>query len=124
MTRYPNSETITVVRSGGRDEWGAPTPSSVHQIEDVVRYPRGRVAATEQTDFQDTTITGYVLLIPEGADLLPTDRVRLEAEPAPQPDQDPWANAPWAVVSEVTGYRYPFSSDWQPGGVAVIERVT
>lgn len=123
MGRYPFSETITVVRPGGTDRWGDTTPGAEHTIADVVRYPATASRSVENTDYQDTTVTGYNLLLPAGADLHSADRVRLPGDPAPQPGQDPWQAARWAVVGEVTDYTYPFTQ-WNPGGIAAIERVS
>lgn len=64
--------TVTVIRPGGRDNFGESLPVTRHDIDGCLVAPRG---SEEASTFANTVITGAELFTPPGADLLPADRV-------------------------------------------------
>lgn len=64
--------TVTVVRPGGRDNFGEDHPATRHTIDGCLLAPRG---SGEDRTFSNTVITGAELFTPPGADLAATDRV-------------------------------------------------
>lgn len=65
--------TVTVIRSGGRDNFGNPEPVTRHQIPGCLVAPRGSEEGANT--FANTVITGAELFTPAGADVLATDRI-------------------------------------------------
>jgi hypothetical protein len=69
-----DTETVTVLRPGGRDDFGDPLPGTEHAIAGCLFAPRG---SSESSDFANTVITGAQLFAPAGADIRATDQVRI-----------------------------------------------
>lgn len=65
--------TVTVIRPGGRDNFGNVEPVTSHQVAGCLLAPRGSDEGANT--FANTVITGAELFTPPGADLLPSDRV-------------------------------------------------
>lgn len=81
---------VRVRRGGGRDRFGDPLPTSQHVIGDCVLWPQTSTEAAG--DYSQTVAVGYMLSLPPGADLRPSDEVLLPGEP----EQGPW----WSVQGE------------------------
>lgn len=120
MIMIRRAQTIYVARYGGIDQWGDTIAGTEWQVPGCMFWPAG---STEETDYQDTTITGYVLLVPDGADIGPADRVRLPGETVPGPGADPYRVAQWAVTGDVGWWASPLSGV-RPGGQLKIQRVS
>lgn len=103
------SISVTVVRSGGRDEHGDPVPGTEHVIDKVVVAPRPGV---EDDDKGETVIVGLQLFAPFEADILPTDRVRI--------DLPAWAGT-YDVVGDPGRWQSPFTHR-KPGMVVSLTR--
>lgn len=120
MARYAHSQKITVYRRGGVDRFGDPLPGTQHDIDDVVIYPT-ETASSENSNTNVVT-TGRTLLPPDGADIRPTDRIRLPGDEPTAGGADPYESAPWAVEGDPGEYQNPMTG-WRPGGIVRVERV-
>lgn len=78
---FPHGETVTLVRPPGRDQYGDPLPGTGTETDyhSCAVWPRDGNAAggNENTDFRNTVIIGLMVLVPPGADVEPTDRMRV-----------------------------------------------
>lgn len=112
-----NSETIVVVRIG-RDRHGDPVVTSEHAVSGVTAAPSG---STENVSTGDQVTGRWNLYVPDDADIRASDRVRRQDDPAPGSSLK--SRAPWVVVGDPAPWRSPFSN-WAPGAVVQIERVS
>jgi hypothetical protein len=100
--------TVTVVRPGGRDQYGDPTGTPAETpVSGCVVWPE---ASSEQTFQQDIVALGYQVLMPAGTDVLATDQVRL-------PDDD----LMYEVVGEPQRFLNPFTGT-DPGVLVTARR--
>lgn len=105
------NQTLTRVRSGGRDKHGDPTGSPAElAILGCVVWPQTALSSAEKTAGQDTVIVGYAALLPPGTDILPTDQMR-------------WRGLLFDVTGEPAIYTTPFTST-DPGVEVSLRRVT
>lgn len=119
--RFPNSVTVDVLRSGGRDARGNTLPEQEHPLEDCSVSPR---STSEPVDRSDTVVVGSVLRVGGTAyrrftaahgPLRSTDRIRV-------PDPHPLAGD-WQVEGEPGPWESPFSG-WAPGTRVALTRGT
>lgn len=100
---------VTVRRGGGTDSWGDPRTPTMHTVERCIRWPR---TSSEFTDRSDSVSTGWMLVVPVGADLLATDEVQMPGDAA-----DVW----WQVEGDPLPYVSPLSG-WAPGTPVALTR--
>jgi hypothetical protein len=113
---FPAGETVTLLRPGAttQDGYGndVPGPDVETDIEGVAVSPRDGNASSgnENTQGRDQVISGFVIWLPAGTEMRPTDRVRVRG-----------------VVCEVDGedgqWRSPFTGLSSPVQVS-LKRVT
>ncbi|MEU1043984.1 hypothetical protein ABZ400_02355 [Streptomyces sp. NPDC005897] len=81
MRELPLGDTVVVVRPGpsSEDIYGNDTPGPPTEIPvaGCAIAPRDGTGTNENTDARDTVITGLTLYAPYGADIRPTDQVRV-----------------------------------------------
>lgn len=71
--------TATVIRAGGRDRFGDPLPASEHTVDGCTFFPRRAGEQTREDNHgASTVIVGAVLFAPVDADIVATDRIRLD----------------------------------------------
>jgi hypothetical protein len=70
---FPETETLTIVRAGGKDKYGNPLPGTETTVTGCVVWPR---SSTETENHSDTVIVGLAALFPPGTDIKATDQVR------------------------------------------------
>lgn len=90
-----NHRFSVTVRRGGTDQFGDPTPTATHTIDDCSKWPRSSV---ETRDRSQQVATGYMLSVPAGADLLATDEVQLPGDStwwSIDGDPLPWGPSPF-----------------------------
>lgn len=111
---WPAGITVAVLRSGGENAEGDALPGTVHPIGPCVVQPRGdRGVSAENNDRGQQVTEGLLLLVPVGADVLSTDRVRID-------------DARWAGTYDVLGRPVPLSSPfsgWSPGKSVALQAV-
>lgn len=97
---------VTVLRSGGEDAQGDQMPGTEHSIGPCVVQPRGDRGLSVESDVRGQQVTeGLTLLVPVDADVLATDRIRIE---------DPLYAGTYDVLGRPVPLRSPFSG-WTPG---------
>lgn len=101
------------VRRGGTDTWGNDRPTTEHDVEGCVKWPR---TSSETADYSQTVATGYMLSVPVGADLLPTDEVLLPGEP----EDGPW----WQVEGDPLPWDGSPFTNRKPGTIVALTRST
>lgn len=104
---FPNGDTVTILRSGGRDKYGDTSYVESHEIHNVgIHYSDGRKVKSNddesEVDNRDTFITEITLYCPIGSDILVTDKVEL-----PDGSLCRVARKPLPFKSPLTG--------WSPG---------
>ena len=106
VTGWVHGITVTVLRSGGGDAQGDQLPGSEHPIGPCVVQPRGDRGQSAESDVRGQQVTeGLTLLVPVEADVVATDRVRIE---------DPLYAGTYDVLGRPVPLRSPFSG-WTPG---------
>jgi hypothetical protein len=110
---FPFGQTITVYRPGGMDAFGDPQPGDTHDVGPCAVW---QTASTEHTDMRDTVVTTRTMLVPNGADIVATDRVYL-------PGDDQGKPARWQVSGDPHRWHSPLTG-WEPGTEVQLERVT
>ena len=100
--------TVEVWRLPERNKFGDTNHVLHHEIEGCVMAPR---YSSEVTENRSTTIIGFSLFGPPGADILATDRIKA-------PDGNTYR-----VVGEAASWTSPYSG-WSPGFEAALERIT
>lgn len=113
---------VTVLRSGGKDRFGAVLPDSTYTIQGCAVAPR---TSSEPLDRSDTVVSGASLfgvgltpnLIPTPAagspSLTSTDRVRVTGMGA--------LDGTWSVEGDVGSCQSPYTG-WTPGWMAALKR--
>lgn len=124
MARYGFGQTITVITTT-LDRYGDPSAPVETTVDDVVIYPTSKTGtpSNELSGQQDEDIVTNenTLLLPVGAVLPVTARVRLPGE-SKNPN-DPWLGALWAVDGDTgPGYVSPHTG-WTPGTICKIRKV-
>ncbi len=115
LNRYPYSSSVTRVRRQviGRDRYGNDKYSDVETpIDGAIVWP---LEATERTDERQQVFLGMKMVLPDGYEVLETDRFRIGNKPALwevnsardwRDHKNPWTNdeSGWEVVLQrVTG---------------------
>ncbi|MEU3355272.1 hypothetical protein [Streptomyces sp. NPDC037389] len=83
MSGFPFGETITVLRAStpGRDIYGNDLPSSEeHPVRGCVVAPVSPGGSEEVTGGRDTVTASLNVYLPAGADVRPTDRLRIRGQ--------------------------------------------
>lgn len=105
--------TVKVRRGGGRDRFGDDQLSTIHTIEGCTGWPR---SSTETNDASNSVVTGRMLSVPFGADLLSTDEVL-----HPWEDEDgSW----WSVEGDVEGWGPHPRTGRRRGAVVALNRAS
>ncbi|MCW2870890.1 hypothetical protein [Actinacidiphila oryziradicis] len=74
MTARLGGHVVTIVRPAGKDAFGDPLAGAVEtDVAGCFVQPR---TSSERTDMQDQVITGAVVFMAAGTDVLATDKVR------------------------------------------------
>ncbi len=105
VTVFPFGETVVRIRQSTRDRLGdyADVPSEVPISNVGIDWN----TTTENNNFRETTESDVTLIVPKGADIEASDRVRL-------PDGSEWrviGRPMWSGVHPITG--------WDPGVMQV-----
>jgi hypothetical protein len=106
--------TVTVLRYT-TDRYGDRTKVSEHTVDHCAFAPRvttGGRDASELTDRSATVTADAELYAPPGADITPTDVVRLAD------------GTEWEVAGAVESWQSPFPGAWAPGVVVPLRRRT
>lgn len=105
---------VTVMRSGGEDAQGDQLPGTEHVIGPCVIQPRGDRGQSAEDNTRGQQVTeGLTLLVPVEADVLSTDRVRID---------DPAFAGTYDVLGRPVPLRSPFSG-WSPGKNVALQAV-
>lgn len=104
---FANGDTITILRSGGRDKYGDTSYEESHEIDNVgIHYSDGRRVKSNddesEIETRATFVTDIVLYCPIGSDILVTDKVEL-----PDGSLCRVTRKPFLMKSPITG--------WSPG---------
>lgn len=110
-----HGDTITILRSGGRNKFGDTSYEESHQIHNVgIHWSDGRRVKSNddesQVDNRDTFATDITLFCPIGSDIVVTDKVEL-----PDGSMCRVARKPFPQKSPFTG--------WSPGVVVALRLI-
>lgn len=114
-----NREDVVVVRAV-KDRHGDVVSYSEHVLRGCFVSPG---SSTENTDEGEQVAGQWNLYVLGGGDIVASDRVRRPGDPAPGPNASLKARAQWVVLGDPDSWSSPWS-DWTPGIVVAIRRVT
>lgn len=106
-----NTFTVTLRRGSGGDGWGGESTYDTHEIDGCIRWPRN---SSESLDRSDVVLSGWVLVVPSGSDVRPTDEIQM-------PGGDDWWQVEGDPMATDHPYATPFSS-WDPGVPVALTR--
>jgi hypothetical protein len=110
---FSSGQTVTVYRPGGADAFGDSLPGESHTVAGCAIWQSSSV---EDTQGRDTVVTAKTLVVPNGADIVATDRVYLPGDDQAKP-------ARWQVDADPHRWHSPLTG-WEPGTVVALQRVT
>ncbi|MDE8648081.1 hypothetical protein PXH69_24180 [Rhodococcus qingshengii] len=112
---FTNGDSVTILRSGGRNRFGDTEYEESHQIHNVgIHYSDGRKVKSNddesEAEFRDTFVTDITLFCPTGSNIEVTDKVEL----------------PDGSICRVTRKPFPFKSPisgWAPGMTVMLRLI-